>query len=219
MRLIAEGLSGERGGETVFSNISFTLADGEALVVTGPNGAGKSTLLRVVCGLLPAASGTLSWQNRPAKGTGREESGPGEQIAYLGHRNAMKSALTVGENLAFWRTFLGPSGLEGEAALEAVGLAGLGHLPFGWLSAGQKRRAAFARLLVSPRPFWVLDEPTAGLDAASEKQVSALIGAHLATGGMLLAATHQPLGLADAGELTLGARPLGGLPLGRRGDA
>jgi heme exporter protein A len=207
MRLIAEGLCGERGGETVFSDIAFSLSDGEALIVTGPNGAGKSTLLRVVCGLLPAASGTLSWENRPESGSagqGDRAGNPGERIAYLGHRNAMKSALTVAENLAFWRTFFGAAGPEPEAALEAVGLAGLGHLPFGWLSTGQKRRAAFARLLVSPRPFWVLDEPTAGLDAASERQVSALIGAHLAGGGMVMVATHQPLGLADALELRMG---------------
>lgn len=194
MRLIAEELGGDRGGEPVFRGICFTLAAGEALAVTGPNGSGKSTLLRVLAGLLPAAEGGM-----------RMESGATESVAaaahFLGHQNAMKTALSVAENLAFWQAFLGEPRLEIEAALEAVGLAGTGGLPFGTLSTGQRRRAAIARLLVSHRPVWLLDEPTAGLDSASEARFAGLMRAHLADGGIIVAATHLPLGLDGIREL------------------
>ena len=198
MRLIAEKLSGERGGETVFSDVSFTLRAGEALVVTGPNGSGKSTLLAMLGGLLPLASGRIGFDGSETFPT------LASACHYLGHQNAMKTALTVGENLGFWQDFLGDSRLPFDAALEAVGLEGLGHLPFSVLSTGQKRRAAIARLLVSHRPVWLLDEPTAGLDAASEARFGELMAGHLREGGILVAATHLPLGLAGAVELRMG---------------
>ncbi|OJU32258.1 MAG: heme ABC exporter, ATP-binding protein CcmA [Rhizobiales bacterium 68-8] len=193
MRLIAEGLAGERGGEPVFSGVSFALGAGEALTITGPNGAGKSTLLRVLAGLLPAAAGAAR-----IEGGGADWPDVAAAAHYLGHQNAMKTALTVTENLAFWRDFLGEPHCEVDEALEMVGLGDIGHLPFGYLSTGQRRRAAIARLLVSYRPVWLLDEPTAGLDKASEAQFSALMGAHLEDGGIIAAATHLPLGLAGA---------------------
>jgi heme exporter protein A len=198
MRLIAEKLSGERGGETVFSDISFTRRAGEALVVTGPNGSGKSTLLLILAGLLPTASGRIGFDGN--------EAFPALASAchYLGHQNAMKTALTVGENLLFWRDFLGTPRFTPDEALEHVGLDGLGHLPFSVLSTGQKRRAAIARLLVSDRPVWLLDEPTAGLDAASEARFGELMEVHLREGGIVVAATHLPLGLAGAVELRMG---------------
>ncbi len=191
MRLVVEGLAGERGGETVFAGVSFSLGPGEALTVTGPNGAGKSTLLRIVAGLLPAASGT-------ARLEGAGEAYPDVQSAshLLGHGNAMKPALSVDENLRFWRGFLGEPHLSVDEALETVGLAEIGHLPFGYLSTGQRRRIGIARMLISYRPIWLLDEPTAGLDTASEAQFAALMQAHLEDGGMIVAATHLPLGLA-----------------------
>jgi heme exporter protein A len=206
MRLVAENLCGERGGEPVFSGVGFSLGRGEALVVTGPNGSGKSTLLRVVAGLLP-----------PARGKARLEGG-GEAFPtvasachYLGHQHAMKIALTVAENLAFWRNFLGGAedGPDGKAvsateALDMVGLNGIAHLPFGYLSAGQKRRAAIARLLVAHRPLWLLDEPTAGLDQASDGRFAGLMGKHLQSGGIIVAATHLPLGLEEAQALRMG---------------
>jgi heme exporter protein A len=198
MRLIAEGLAGERGGEPVFSGVSFALGAGEALTITGPNGAGKSTLLRVLAGLLPAAAGAAR-----IEGGGADRPDVAAAAHYLGHQNAMKTALTVTENLAFWRDFLGEPHCEVDEALEMVGLGDIGHLPFGYLSTGQRRRAAIARLLVSYRPVWLLDEPTAGLDKASEAQFSALMGAHLEDGGIIVAATHLPLGLAGA-ELRMG---------------
>ncbi|MDX8462736.1 heme ABC exporter ATP-binding protein CcmA [Mesorhizobium humile] len=199
MRLIAENLGGERGGETVFSNIGFALDKGEALIVTGPNGSGKSTLLRVVAGLLPAAAGKVL-----VEGGGEAFPTVASASHYLGHLNAMKTALSVEENLGFWRAFQGEPGLGVEEALETVALGGLGHLPFGYLSTGQRRRASIAKLLVSRRPVWLLDEPTAGLDKASEERFAGLMRGHLGEGGILVAATHLPLGLEGAKVLGMG---------------
>ncbi|WP_420847980.1 heme ABC exporter ATP-binding protein CcmA [Nitratireductor luteus] len=199
MELKATELAGERGGEPVFQKLSFQLRDGEALTVTGPNGAGKSTLLRVVAGLLPAYEGIVSF-----KGGGEDFPDARSACHYLGHKNAMKAALSVEENLVFWRDFLGHPHLEPWEALDMVGLGDIGHLPFGYLSTGQRRRAAIARLLVGYRPVWLLDEPTAGLDKASETQFAELMKAHLEDGGLIVAATHLPLGLKGAGELKMG---------------
>ncbi|NGO49892.1 heme ABC exporter ATP-binding protein CcmA [Allomesorhizobium camelthorni] len=198
MRLIADNLSGERGGEQVFSGVGFALEGGESLVVTGPNGAGKSTLLRIMAGLLPPSSGAVR-----IEGGGEIFPTVAAASHYLGHENAMKTALTVAENLGFWREFLGEPHLECSEALEIVGLGDIGHLPFGYLSTGQRRRASIARLLVSYRPVWLLDEPTAGLDQASEHQFAALMKAHLDDGGIVVAATHQPLGLEGAQTLAM----------------
>ncbi|TIS58623.1 heme ABC exporter ATP-binding protein CcmA [Mesorhizobium sp.] len=199
MRLIAENLGGERGGETVFSGVGFALEKGQALVVTGPNGAGKSTLLRVIAGLLPNAEGRVS-----IGGGGEDFPSIASACHYLGHQNAMKTALSVAENLRFWREFSGEPVLDIEEALEAVGLGGIGHLPFGYLSTGQRRRAAIAKLLVSHRPLWLLDEPTAGLDKASESRFAALMMQHCRAGGIIVAATHLPLGIDGAKELRMG---------------
>ena len=199
MRLIAENLGGERGGETVFSGIGFALEKGQALIVTGPNGAGKSTLLRVVAGLLPVAAGRLLLE-----GGGEDFPSIASACHYLGHQNAMKTALSVTENLRFWRDFSGADSFSAEEALETVGLDGIGHLPFGYLSTGQRRRAAIAKLLVSRRPLWLLDEPTAGLDKASEERFAALMRKHLDSGGIIVAATHLPLGIEGATALVMG---------------
>jgi heme exporter protein A len=201
MRLVAEGLSAKRGEDLIFRDISFEIEAGAALVVKGPNGSGKSTLLRVVAGLLPRESGKLRLSGEGAQGF--------ETVAaashYLGHRNAMKRELTVEENLRFWKSFLGDSpggrGGEIEEAAEAVGLGGIVHLPFGYLSAGQQRRMAMAKLLVAWRPVWLLDEPTAALDTAAEMMFAGLVKEHLRRGGIVLAATHQPLGLGEMVEL------------------
>ncbi|MCA1442022.1 heme ABC exporter ATP-binding protein CcmA [Ensifer sp. IC4062] len=202
MRLLAEGLSARRGEDLIFNDISFALGAGEALVVTGPNGSGKSTLLRVLAGLLRAESGRLRIEGGPA-----EIAHPYELSHYLGHRNAMKQELTVRENLSFWQRFMGDSpggsGIDVAAAAEAVGLAGITHLPFGYLSAGQQRRMAMAKLLAAYRPIWLLDEPTAALDAGADKLFAALVTAHLERGGILIAATHQPLGLGSTQSLQM----------------
>jgi heme exporter protein A len=203
MRLIAENLSARRGEDLIFQGVSFALSGGESLVLTGKNGSGKSTLLRVVAGLLRPESGTVIWQAETADKGMRAA----EACHYLGHRNAMKAELSVHENLTFWQQFFGhsPQGksLSVDEAADAVGLSDITHLPFGYLSAGQQRRMAFAKLLVSFRPVWILDEPTAALDVSAERVFTGLIESHLRTGGILVAATHQPLGLDNAQELKM----------------
>jgi heme exporter protein A len=208
MRLTADNLSARRGEDLIFKDISFTLGAGESIVLTGRNGSGKSTLLRTVAGLLRPESGRVVWTS--------EGSEPGMRAAeachYLGHRNAMKAELSVSENLSFWQEFLGDftggagavrrSISIGEAA-DAVGLGDIAHLPFGYLSAGQQRRMAFAKLLVAWRPVWILDEPTAALDVSAERVFTRLIKNHLADGGIALAATHQPLDLENTQELKM----------------
>jgi len=199
--LVVEGLSAKRGEDLIFHDISFVLVAGEALVVTGPNGSGKSTLLRVLAGLLSAESGKVRLD-----GVASEIGHPRELCHYLGHRNAMKRELTVEENLSFWKSFMGDSaggaGIAVEDATEALGLGGISHLPFGYLSAGQQRRMAMAKLLVAYRPVWLLDEPTAALDASADRLFAALVTRHLGAGGIVVAATHQPLGV-DARELRM----------------
>lgn len=206
LRLTVENLSARRGDELIFQDISFTVAHGNALCVKGPNGSGKTTLLRVIAGLLPIESGAIHLRGNPM-----ETGNPGEACHYLGHRNAMKRELTVRENLGFWKRNLGDSpgrtGLVPEAAVEAVGLAGLSHIPFGYLSAGQQRRIAMAKLLVAHRPVWILDEPTAALDTGAEAMFAGLVTRHLEKGGIAIIATHQPLEIAEMMELFMPGLP------------
>ena len=201
MRLRAWELAIERGGRLLFSGLSFEADQGAALIVTGPNGAGKSSLLRALCGFLPLHAGGFALDG------GDGERTIGEQAHYLGHADALKSALTAGENLAFWAGALGgdASREAGCAALERVGLAHAIDFPARALSAGQKRRVALARLLIAHRPLWLLDEPTTALDAGAQAAFAGVARDYLRDGGIILAATHAPLGLDGAGELRLGA--------------
>lgn len=199
MRLEAENLAGERGGETIFAGLSFALGEGEALVVTGPNGSGKSTLLRIISGLLQPEAGKVELREDGTVFPVRAA------CHYLGHQNAMKPALSVRENLSFWQKFNGAAQTEIDEALEAVDLPGVEHLPFGYLSTGQKRRVSIAKLLVSHRPLWIVDEPTAGLDKASEASFAELMRGHMRGGGMIVAATHIPLGLEGISALDMAA--------------
>ena len=169
--------------------------------MTGPNGVGKSTLLRLIAGLVRPSHGRLALEG------GNPELTIGEQAHYLGHQDALKPALSVRENLGFWADFLGGGAAkpdEGAAALAAVGLDGLARLPATYLSAGQRRRLSLARLIAVDRPIWLLDEPTSALDAAAQAMLADLMRTHLGGGGLILAATHGPIGLEGVKDLRLG---------------
>jgi len=198
MELQAEGLAAFRGERLVFRDISFALRAGEVLLLTGPNGAGKSTLLRLIAGLLRPAAGRLAWDREDALA---DATLLARRIAYLGHQDAIKPVLTPIENLRFAASL---NGGDANAALEAVGLAGLADLPARMLSAGQRRRLALARLALSCAPLWLLDEPTVGLDAAAVGRFGALVSGHCERGGMVIAATHLPLPAAGTAELRMG---------------
>ena len=169
------------------------------MALVGPNGSGKSSLLRLIAGLLRPAAGRIELAGGAAERT------IAEQAHYLGHLDALKPSLTVAENLGFWARYLGEEAGPPASALAAVGLGGLAHLPAAYLSAGQRRRLSLARLVAVPRPIWLLDEPASALDAAGQDRLTDLMRAHLGTGGMILAATHGPLGI-DAEELRLGGQ-------------
>ncbi len=203
-----------RGARSVLAGLSFDVTAGEALIVAGPNGAGKSTLLRSLAGLLPLCAGhiTLSGVGAPDEDGDIDHA---RYVHYLGHKDGLKSALTAAENLNFWAAMMARDsslGLFANKALtstEALARMGLAHaldVPVAYLSAGQTRRVALARLLVAHRPIWLLDEPTTALDTASQLRVRDIMCAHLGEGGIVIAATHTELGLSSARELNL--RPL-----------
>lgn len=173
----ADGISVGRGGITLLNGISFDLKAGQALIVTGPNGIGKTTLLRALVGLQPALSGSLI----------------GEDPAYAGHADAIKATLTVSENLTFWSQIFGTNDIE--AAIQAFDLGSLRDRLAGKLSAGQRRRLGLARMMVTGRKLWVMDEPTVSLDAASVDRFAHVIQNHLAAGGAAIIATHLDLGI------------------------
>jgi len=198
MQLKGDNLVCSRGGREVFAGLNFNLPGGEALVVTGRNGAGKSSLLRVIAGLVHLAGGRLELEG------GEPDASIAEQAHYVGHQDAVKPSLTVGENLAFWAKYLGAGAQAVEAALQAVDLARLINMPAAYLSAGQRRRLSIARLAAAPRPLWLLDEPTSALDVQSQERLAGLMRGHLAGGGMIVAAAHGPIGLERARELKIG---------------
>ena len=199
--LEARDLACLRGERVVFAGLSFRLRPGEALLLVGANGAGKSTLLRLLAGLLRPEAGALLWDGADALA---DRAAHAARLRYLSHQDALKPALTARENLGFFAQLWGG---EVEAALAALDLLPLAELPARVLSSGQKRRLALARLALSdpahPAPLWLLDEPTVGLDAASIGKLGVLLARHRAAGGMVLAATHLPLPMPDAGELRL----------------
>ena len=200
MELVASRLRCVRGGREVFSELSFRVAGGEALLVLGPNGAGKSSLLRTLAGLVRLAGGDVRLVG------GEPDLTLPEQCHLLGHLDPVRPMLTVAENLVFWADFLGGRpGLPIAEALAAVGLSEIAGLPGAYLSAGQRRRLSIARLLAVKRPIWLLDEPTAALDTWGQAQSADVMRGHLASGGIIVAATHAPLGLPAARELRLGS--------------
>ncbi len=199
MILTGERLTCVRGDRLVFRDLDFAAQAGRALVLTGPNGSGKSTLLRLVATLLQPRSGRLVWQGTPVSD---DPDRYRAAIGYLGHLDAVKPTLTVAENLGFWA--------QGDqaaitAALDAFALADKAPLPARFLSAGQKRRLALARLTVKRAPVWLLDEPTTALDRRSTALFAAAVSGHLAQGGLALIATHVDLGLDSVDRLEMGA--------------
>ncbi|MEO1140158.1 MAG: heme ABC exporter ATP-binding protein CcmA [Pseudomonadota bacterium] len=182
MNLTVDKVCVARGGVRVLEGVSFAVVSGEALVLRGPNGSGKTTLLRTLAGLQPPLDGRIET--------------PADSIVYAGHADGVKPSLTVEENLHFWAQVFGQKDIS--LALAAYDLTPLRARPAGLLSAGQKRRLGLARLLVTHRPVWILDEPTVSLDATAVEMFAAVIRAHLASGGVAILATHIDLGLTEA---------------------
>ncbi len=199
--LAARGLACVRGERTVFTGVGFALPMGGALVLRGPNGSGKSSLLRLIAGLLAPAAGIIAWNGAPVE---EDAEAHHARLRYVGHLDAVKPALTVAENLAFWAGLHG-GGPGWAAALDRLGIGHLADVPAQLLSAGQRRRLALARIVAAPAPLWLLDEPTVTLDEDAVGAVEALIAGHRADGGLVVVATHAGLDLPGAGALDLGA--------------
>ena len=193
--LTADRLSLARGDRTLFEGLSFQVSAGQALALEGANGAGKTSLLRLIAGFLAPKAGTLTLKEGGRAIADSEERGA--YIGWLGHQDGLKPQLTVVEQLQFYAR-LYRSGSQPAAVLEQVGLARQAELPCRYLSAGQKRRLALARLLASARPLWLLDEPFAALDASGQALMGRLMALHCGNGGIVVAATHDPLGLGNA---------------------
>jgi len=199
MELRATNLHCIRGGRIVFRDCSFELKAGQLLQITGANGSGKTSLLRLIAGLGEPAGGALMLRG------GQADLSIGQQAHFIGHSDTVKTALTVDENIGFWTGFLG--GGQAYEGLAAFDLLRLAAYPAALLSAGQRRRLALARLVAVPRALWLLDEPTVGLDKTAQKKLTEAMAAQLAKGGLIIAATHGPLGLEPQARLDLGGEP------------
>ena len=197
-QLSVTNLTCVRGEREVFRELTFQVGTGEMVTLVGPNGSGKSSLLRQIAGLLDVTSGEIRLD------TADEDLSVPDVALYAGHLDAVKAPLSVYENLAFWAKFYGISADRIERALDVFGLAHLGHVPAGVLSAGQKRRLGLSRLALIDRPLWLLDEPTVSLDAASIGALAGLMKTHLSVGGAVIAATHVDLGIETARTFSLG---------------
>jgi heme exporter protein A len=198
----AEDLACERGGRLVLTGVTFALSPGDTLLLRGPNGAGKSSLLRLLAGFLAPGAGTLWWEGKPAFEDRAEHRG---RLHLIGHSNAIKTALTVRENLGFAAAVAGARAVHLADALEGFELTALADVPAAYLSAGQQRRLALARLLATPRPLWLLDEPEAGLDTANRAHLVRAVAAHRAAGRIAVIATHGDLDVSMPQVLELAA--------------
>jgi len=187
-----------RGERLVFTGLSFALGAGDALLLVGPNGSGKSSLLRLLAGLLPPWSGRLVWNGDDVAA---DRAAHRARLHYVGHQDALKPVLTAAETLAFWAGLRGGAAVE--EALERFRLEALAETPCRYLSAGQKRRLALSRLVASPAPLWLLDEPTTGLDATSVESFEGVLAEHRESGGIVVASTHVPIALPGAKTLSL----------------
>ncbi len=196
MKLVVENLTCQRGLRTIFTDLSFTVEAGRGLLLTGANGSGKTTLLRMLAGFIEASSGEVRLEG------GNDELELAEQCHYVGHHNGIKHSFTALENLQFLADYLGGDNFKG--AIDTFGLRGLEDIPAAIMSAGQKRRLGLSRLVLVERPIWFLDEPSVSLDVQSVKILAGVVSKHIENGGIVLAATHVPLGLDFADELVLG---------------
>lgn len=192
-------LACRRGERLVFRGLDFTLGAGGALILSGPNGSGKSSLLRVMAGLTPAALGMLAWDGTDI---GEDSGAHRARLHFIGHSEALKPVLSATETLRFWARMRGAP-FDVAPALARFGLAKAADLPCRYLSAGQKRRLALARLVAAPAPLWLLDEPLTSLDTEAAAQLLDAIAAHRASGGRVVVSTHAPLELGDAARLSL----------------
>lgn len=202
-RFYGENLTCIRGGRQVFEGLSFALESGDALILRGPNGSGKSSLLRLMAGLGAPAAGEIAWHDIAV---GDDRLLHGERIHYLGHRNAVKPALTVRENLTVWAKLRHGDAAAVDDALAAFDLLRLAELPARLLSSGETRRLALARLVATEAPLWLLDEPTVGLDQASVERLAGLLSGHRRQGGMVVLSIHGPFAAEDSRTLDLGTR-------------
>lgn len=200
MEFAADELACVRGGRLVFEALSFALAPGEALVLRGPNGSGKSTLLRLLAGFLRPAAGSLRWGGEPTPPSSPEHRA---RLHFVGHADPVKPLLSVAENVAFASAVAGGNGAV-QPALGHFSLSDLARTPARFLSSGQKRRTTLARLLASPRPLWLLDEPGVGLDRANRDRLEQAIACHRAGGGICILATHGDVAVRDALILDFG---------------
>jgi heme exporter protein A len=198
--LAVENLACRRGERLVFSGLSFAVEPGGAVLLVGPNGSGKSSLLRVLAGLLPPEAGRILWGGVPV---GEDPAEHRARLHFQGHHDAVKPVLTVVETLAFWSGLRGAGAAAAAAALDRVRLSHLADWPCRFLSAGQKRRLALARLFASPAPLWLLDEPTTGLDADAVASLETAIAQHRASAGVVVLSTHTPVRLPGAATLDL----------------
>lgn len=197
---LGDNLDCIRGERRVLSGLNFQISDGEILVLTGKNGTGKSTLLRLMSGLLRPHGGALTWDG---ESIAEDPSEHNDRMTYVGHAEAVKPALSVLENVEFWRSVRAHPGKTAMDALAAVGIAHLANIPARYLSAGQKRRVALTRALTSGAKLWLLDEPTSALDSDASTAFGATIEAHRQAGGMAVISTHTDLGLSDIRHLNL----------------
>ena len=195
-----QDLASRRGGRLVFRGLSFSLARGGALLLAGPNGSGKTSLLRMLAGLTPPEDGQILWRGSPIS---LDPAAHRARLHFIGHQDALKPALTARENLAFWAEMRGGTRRGADAALKSFRLDARADWPCRYLSAGEKRRLALARLIASKAWLWLLDEPATGLDAQALQNLRAAISAHRRQGGCIVAATHAPLILAEAAVLSL----------------
>lgn len=204
MTLTVDGLACIRGERQLFHDLNFRLAAGEALLLRGPNGSGKSSLLRLLSGFLAPAAGKVLWNEAPV---GEDAEAHRARLLYLGHQDAVKPQLSAQENLAFFARLHGAgtdaADQQAATALEAAGLSRQRKLPSRYLSAGQKRRLALARLLLSPATLWLLDEPTNALDSSATEWLGAILDAHRQRGGLVILASHIAVPLPDARRLDL----------------